>query len=93
MPQQFDTRNRGSLFKNDKKESEKHPDYTGPGDVNGVEVRMAAWMRTSKKGTRYMSIAFTPAEEQAQFDRQAQQQAQPQRQQQGWDDDSDSLPF
>jgi len=44
------------LFKNDKKESENHPDYKGSGMVNGVEVWLSAWVNKSSKGVTYMSL-------------------------------------
>ena len=55
MPEYDDT-NHGALFKNDKGDNDKRPDYRGPLDVEGVEYEMAAWIRTSKNGMKYMSI-------------------------------------
>jgi hypothetical protein len=49
----FDQTNRGALFKNDEKgDNEKAPDYTGPLDVEGVDHRVAAWLRETKDGKR-----------------------------------------
>lgn len=47
----------GILFKNDKKESEKHPDYTGSCMVDGEEYYMSAWLKDGRKG-KFMSFAF-----------------------------------
>ncbi len=44
------------LFKNDKKATDSHPDYKGSGMVNGQEVWISAWVNTSAKGTKYMSL-------------------------------------
>lgn len=44
------------LFKNDKKETDNHPDYKGSGMVNGAEVWVSGWVNTSKSGVKYMSI-------------------------------------
>jgi len=44
------------LFKNDKKETDKHPDYKGGGMVNGKEVWLSAWINKSAKGVTYMSL-------------------------------------
>lgn len=55
----YSDENRGVLFRNDKKETEKHPDYTGKIDVNGKEFRLAAWIRESKAGTKFMSLAVS----------------------------------
>lgn len=48
----------GTLFVNEKRESENAPDYTGP--LNGVnkERRLAAWKR-SKDGNPYMTFAIS----------------------------------
>jgi len=52
--------NAGALFKNAKKESDSHPDYRGPCVVNGTELEVSAWLKTSKSGTKYMSLSFKP---------------------------------
>ena len=44
------------LFKNDKKETDNHPDYKGSGRVNGVDVWLSAWVNKSKSGQTYMSL-------------------------------------
>lgn len=49
--------NSGALFKNDKKEQENHPDYQGQIMVAGRKYRLAAWLKTGKSGTKFMSIA------------------------------------
>lgn len=49
---------KGSLFKNDKKTSEKSPDYTGKVKINGIIYYAAAWKETSSKGKEYMSLSF-----------------------------------
>jgi uncharacterized protein (DUF736 family) len=54
--------NRGSLFKNDRKEKETHPDYAGKVNVAGVEYYINAWVQTSQKGTKYFSLSFNPIE-------------------------------
>jgi uncharacterized protein (DUF736 family) len=50
--------NVGVLFRNDDKKSEKYPDYTGRCTVNGVELRLAAWIKTGARG-KYMSLSFS----------------------------------
>ena len=49
----------GSLFKNEEKKSEKHPDYTGEIKLNGQMKRLAAWVKQSKNGKMYMSISVS----------------------------------
>lgn len=58
----YDNNMRGVLFKNDRKESDNHPDYKGQAEVDGVEYWIAAWIKEGKKG-KFMSISFTEKEE------------------------------
>jgi len=56
MAQEFDNKNTWVLFKNDKGDNEKRPDYTGTKvDANGVEHRIAGWIRESKTGSKFIS--------------------------------------
>jgi uncharacterized protein (DUF736 family) len=57
MSQQFDDSNRGALFKNDRKETEKHPDYKGSINVAGHDYWLSAWLKESKDGKKYMSLS------------------------------------
>ena len=54
--------NSGVLFTNRKKETEKHPHYTGNATIGGVVYWVSSWVNTSDKGTKYMSLAFTAKE-------------------------------
>jgi uncharacterized protein (DUF736 family) len=47
----------GSLFKNDRKESENHPDYRGDINIGGQVMWLSAWLKTSKDGKKYMSLS------------------------------------
>lgn len=49
----------GSLFKNDKKTSPNQPDFTGSIMIGGVEKRIAAWNKTSRNGSTYLSISVS----------------------------------
>lgn len=48
--------NHGNLF-NNKKESEKQPDFTGKVNIEGKMFRIAGWERIGKKG-KYISLCF-----------------------------------
>lgn len=50
--------NSGALFKNAKKTEAKHPDYQGDCMVNGIKMRISAWLKESN-GTKFMSLAFS----------------------------------
>ena len=49
--------NSGVLFKNDKKESEKHPDYKGNITVGGQDYWLSAWIKEGKDGSKFMSLS------------------------------------
>lgn len=56
---QYDNTNTGVLFKNNKKESEKHPDYKGQINIDGENKELAAWIKVSHKGTRFLSLKIS----------------------------------
>lgn len=60
---EYDNSNRGSIFKNDKKEEEKHPDMTGSLNVNGTDYWISAWKKTSNAGTSFLSLSVRPKQE------------------------------
>lgn len=70
---QYDNTDRGVLFKNDRKTTDSHPDYTGNINVGGQEFWLSAWIKSGQRG-KFMSLSVKPKEEQRQ-----QPQRQPQR--------------
>tara|TARA_A100000171_G_C2133903_1_gene148621 strand:+ start:917 stop:1165 length:249 start_codon:yes stop_codon:yes gene_type:complete len=80
-----DYENKGVLFKNDRKEKETQPDYTGKITLGGKEKRLAAWLKDGQRG-KFMSLQVSDFQEQ-----QAQPQAAPQPLLN--DDFSDDIPF
>jgi hypothetical protein len=58
--------NSGSLFANQKREKDTHPNATGSALINGVEYWVSAWTKTDKNGNKWQSLAFKPKEEKAQ---------------------------
>ena len=76
--------NSGVLFKNDKKETEKHPDYKGNITVGGQDYWLSAWIKEGKSG-KFMGLAVSPKEE---------YKAKPsERSKATGFDESDSMPF
>ena len=55
--------NSGVLFKNDKKDTEKHPDYKGNIMVDGQEYWLSAWIKEGKTG-KFMGLAVSPRDAQ-----------------------------
>jgi len=64
MPEQKD--NQGALFKNDKGDNDKRPDYRGPLTIKGEEGELAAWISKSKQGQTYMSLKWQPKDDKPQ---------------------------
>jgi hypothetical protein len=58
--------NSGSMFVNDKKETDNHPDRTGTAMIGGVEYWVSGWLKKSAKGQPFMSLAFKAKEEKRQ---------------------------
>tara|TARA_R100001463_G_scaffold136356_1_gene201528 strand:- start:763 stop:996 length:234 start_codon:yes stop_codon:yes gene_type:complete len=48
--------NKGSLFTNEKKDKDTHPDYTGQINVAGTLYNISAWSNKSKSGKDYYGL-------------------------------------
>lgn len=53
----------GSLFKNERREKDTHPNATGSALINGVEYWVSAWTKKDKNGNNWQSLAFKPKTE------------------------------
>ena len=60
---EYSNENRGALFRNQKKSTEKHPEYNGSINVNGVDYWISGWLKESQQGTKYMSLSVNPKEQ------------------------------
>lgn len=59
MAQTYDNNNRGSIWKNEKKETENHPDFTGSAIINGVDMWVSAWKRKEGAKDKSPALSFT----------------------------------
>lgn len=50
--------NSGTLFTNDRKEKDTHPDFNGTAMVDGKEYYISAWTKEGKKG-EFFSLSFS----------------------------------
>lgn len=55
--------NSGSVFQNDKKEKDTHPDRTGQAKIGGVDYWVSGWIKQDRNGKPYLSLAFKPKDE------------------------------
>jgi hypothetical protein len=78
--------NSGALFRNDRKEKDTHPDYTGTIKINGIDYYQSAWVKKDKNGKSYFSQSFKPKE-------QLPGEAPPEKSQPGFTQKEDDLPF
>ena len=53
----------GSLFKNTRKTTETHPDFTGSIMLNGKEHWFSAWVKESPKAGKFFSVSVGKAKE------------------------------
>lgn len=56
---QYDNTNRGQVWRNEKKQTDNHPDFTGSLDVNGTEYYVSAWKRKSDANPKAPALSFS----------------------------------
>lgn len=54
---QYDNTNRGVLFTNDRKESDKHPDWKGRLNIAGVDHWVDGWIKQGARG-EFISLSL-----------------------------------
>jgi hypothetical protein len=57
--------NSGAIFVNDRKTEDTHPDRAGTALIGGVEYWVSGWLKKSRDGQPYLSLAFKPKNETA----------------------------
>lgn len=85
--------NSGSLFRNQKKEKDSHPNLTGSIRINGVDYWLSGWSKPTKDGKdKWISLAAKPKDERRDEPRQ-QASRRPNDEPGGGGDIDDEIPF
>ena len=87
MPE-YDNNLRGVLFKNDKNDNPRAPQYKGNMTVDNKDYWLSCWVEKSKAGQSYMSLSLQPKEDHPQ--QQADVNTEAQVEADGFEDD---IPF
>jgi len=57
MATTYDNKNKGVLFENDRKETDRHPDMKGSININGTDHWFDAWWKEGARG-RFLSLSI-----------------------------------
>jgi hypothetical protein len=64
MAGQFETRDlTGTLWKNDRKTTDNHPNAKGDALIDGKWYWVSAWTKRKQDGTPFQSLSFTPKDD------------------------------
>jgi len=55
----YDNNNRGQIWKNDRKTTDKHPDFNGTINVDGKEYWLSAWKRRDDANPKAPVLSFS----------------------------------
>ena len=62
----YDNTNRGILGRNDKRENDKQPEFTGNINIEGVEYWLNGWVKERKDGSgKFFSLSVKAKEQKA----------------------------
>jgi hypothetical protein len=53
----------GSIFVNDRKDQDTHPDRTGSAKIGGMDYFVNGWLRKTKDDKPYLSLSFKPKQD------------------------------
>jgi len=59
MAEDYDNTNRGSIWKNDRRETDRHPHFTGVANVDGKEFYVSAWKRGEEANPKAPALTFS----------------------------------
>lgn len=76
---QYDNTNRGVLFYNNEKKSERGPDWSGTLNVEGKEYFFDAWTKAGRNGGEFLSVSIKEKTQQRQAPRQSAPASAPRR--------------
>ncbi len=55
---QYDKTNRGTLWLDENKKSDKHPDFSGKLNIDGVDRYVSGWKRTTKTEKHVIDLSL-----------------------------------
>lgn len=64
----YDNTNSGIMYRNENRKSDRHPEFTGSINVDGVDYWLSGWVNEGKpggklEGKKYFSIKINPKEQ------------------------------
>ena len=56
---EYDNKNRGSLWENERRPTDRHPHYTGELDVDGTKYWVSCWKKNSEASDKAPVLTFS----------------------------------
>ena len=56
---EYSKENRGAVWRNEKKSTDKHPDFTGKATIDGVDYYVSAWKRGPEDNPKAPALRFS----------------------------------